>query len=189
MKKFKFLIVSSLSLLLLSGGYVAQADAATTSNFEVVSELVLRETGTDTIYKFDSARTRDEFLKSSSGYSVRSSGVSSTRRKLARSYTSYSRTVPMGRVAYGGQAGAALTLGRGASFSDEKTGVGYTLEESVTHNVPPYKYGQIALRGSCTVNVYNLEVQYLGTKTWRPAGQVTTYSNIRTWTVLNTWGR
>lgn len=88
-------------------------------------------------------------------------------------------------TAYGGAGGASLSINAGASFS--YNGAQFSLGYTTSHHVPPYTYGYVRLRGSYTVNVYKLEVRYLGTNNWVPAGNSSTISNIRTWSELVSW--
>ena len=97
------------------------------------------------------------------------------------------RKAPHQVLYYGGKAGATLTVGAGVSFSAPESGAGLSLNHSVSHNVPPYTYGYIRLKASYTVNVRKLEVRYLGTNKWVPAGQTSTISNVSVWSELVTW--
>lgn len=90
-----------------------------------------------------------------------SSGVSATRRVYLYSYGDSATSPGLSRTAYGGRAGASVSLSAGASFSHPKYGIGLSLSYTATHNVPPYTYGQIALKSTFTVNVYDTVNNYV----------------------------
>lgn len=136
---------------------------------------------------FHTVELRDAFLQSKSGYQTRSNAtnVAGYRTRYHRSYNATATAGAVSPTAYGGKAGASLTVNAGVRFSAK--GFGFKLGGSVTHKVPPYTYGYIRLKSSYKVNVSKLEVRYLGTNTWVPAGESSTISNVRVWGELHTW--
>lgn len=79
-----------------------KADTIPSPDFEVISELVLKENKTGVIYEFENLETREQFLKSrnitsSNASSFRYYGVSSVRRTYLSSYRD---TAVSGRVSY-----------------------------------------------------------------------------------------
>lgn len=190
MNKFKILFLSVLSSLLLLGtSSVVLADVYPGTNYEILSDLVVKEINTGEIIEFYSIELKEAFLESKSVYQTRSNatGVADNRSKYSHSYYGTSTSGAMTGTAYGGAGGATLTLSAGIGFTDPKYGWGFNLETSVSHNVPPYTYGYIRLKSSYKVNVYKLEVRYLGTNKWVPAGETRIPSNKKVWSELATW--
>ena len=136
---------------------------------------------------FYTTELRDAYLESKSMYQTRSNGIADYRTSYSYSYKKSTTSGAVSSTAYGGKAGATLTVSAGVSFSDPESGAGLGLNHSVSHNVPPYTYGYIRLKASYTVNVRNLEVRYLGTNKWVPAGETSTISNVSVWSELVTW--
>lgn len=192
MNRPKLIFFLLFSLLTFGIFLDVKADTIPSSDFEVVSELVLKENKTGVIYGFENLETREQFLKSrnittSNVSSFRSYGVSSVRRTYLSSYRD---TAVSGRVSYtvyGGSSGASVSISSGKIFSSSEYGIGFTYGSVATHFVPPYKYGYIVLKASFTVNIYKLEVKYQGTNEWRPAGRIKTLSNKNVWTELRTY--
>jgi len=165
MNKLKLIFLLLFSLLTFGIFLDVKADTIPGSDFEVVSELVLKENKTGVIYEFENLETREQFLKS---------------RNITPSNASSFRS-------YGGSSGASVSISSGQSFSSSEYGIGFTYGSAATHFVPPYKYGYIVLKASFTVNIYKLEVKYQGTNEWRPAGRIKTFSNTNVWTELRTY--
>ena len=188
MRKFKIFFVYLLSSLLFLGISTAvSADVIPGTNYETVSNLVVKDVNTGEVLRFYTPELRDAFLQSTSRYQTRSNatGVADYRTTYLRSYNDTATSGPVSTTAYGGKAGASLTVNAGASFSHK--GFGFSLGGSVTHKVPPYTYGHIRLKSSYTVKVSKLEVRYLGTNKWVPAGESSTLANVRVWSELRTW--
>lgn len=192
MNRLKSIFLLLFSLLTFGIFLDVKADTIPNPDFEVISELVLKENKTGVIYEFENLETREQFLKSrnitpSNASSFRSYGVGSVRRTYLSSYRD---TAVSGRVSYtvyGGSSGASVSISSGQSFSSSEYGIGFTYGSAATHFVPPYKYGYIVLKASFTVNIYKLEVKYQGTNEWRPAGRIKTFSNTNVWTELRTY--
>lgn len=110
-----------------------------------------------------------------------------TSYSYSYSYESSATSRALSSTVYGGKAKATLTVSVGVGFSAPESGFGLSLNHSVSHNVPPYTYGYIRLKASYTVNVRKLEVRYLGTNKWGPAGETSTISNVSVWSELVTW--
>ena len=189
MIKLKILFFSLLSsLLFLVTTSTVFADIYPGTNYEIVSNRVIKDINTGELLSFYTTELRDAYLESKSMYQTRSNatGVADYRTKYSHSYESSATSGALSSTAYGGKAGATLTIGAGASFSAPESGVGLSLNHSVSHNVPPYTYGYIRLKASYTVNVRKLEVRYLGTNKWVPAGETSTISNVSVWSELVT---
>ncbi|HFR3185159.1 hypothetical protein [Streptococcus suis] len=187
MKKIRMMLLLMISLFCLGSFVVAKAESVPGTNLEIISEMTLKESQSDTYYLFETLEARDLFIESNSKYKLRSNGVSLTRSVFSHSYRDSATSHGVSSIAYGGQAGASLTISAGLGYSVPKYNIGLSLENSATHNVPPYTYGQIVLKSTFTVNVYNFQVQYQGSNTWHSAGKVHKLSNIRTWSELRTW--
>lgn len=183
----KLLILLMLSLICLVGVDSAKAETIPGTNLEIVSKLVVKDVSSGTYYQFETLEGRNIFVESNTKYKSRSNGVRATRRIFSHSYRDSGTSSAISTTAYGGRAGASLTVSAGAGFTHPKYGLGLSLGISATHNVPPYTYGYIILKSTFTVNVYRLEVQYYGSNRWHSAGRVHTFSNIRTWSELRTW--
>ena len=136
---------------------------------------------------FYTTELRDTYLESKSMYQTRSNGVADYRTRYSHSYNRSITSGPVSSTAYGGKAGATLTVSAGVNLSAPESEAGLSLNHSVSHNVPPYTYGYIRLKASYTVNVRKLEVRYLGTNKWVPAGETSTISNVSVWSELVTW--
>lgn len=190
MIKLKILFFSLLSsLLFLVTASTVFADVYPGTHYEIVSNRIIKDINTGELLSFYTTELRDAYLESKSMYQTRSNatGVADYRTKYSHSYESSATSGALSSTAYGGKAGATLTIGAGASFSAPESGVGLSLNHSVSHNVPPYTYGYIRLKATYTVNVRKLEVRYLGTNKWVPAGETSTISNISVWSELVTW--
>ncbi|NQQ99827.1 hypothetical protein HO839_03890 [Streptococcus suis] len=187
MKKMRILLLLLVGLFSFGAYATAEAEDIPGTNLEIISELILKEAHSETYYQFETLEARDLFIESNSKYKSRSNGISLTRSVFSHSYQDSATSPGVSSIAYGGQAGASLTISAGVSFSVPKYNIGFSLENSVTHNIPPYTYGQIVLKSTFTVNVYDFQVQYLGTNTWYSAGKVNKLTNIRVWSELKTW--
>ena len=192
MIKLKLLFFSLLSsLLFLVTTSTVFADVYPGTNYEIVSNRIVKDINTGELLSFYTTELRDAYLESKSTYQTRSNatGVADYRTSYSYSYSYKSSATSGARssTAYGGKAGATLTVGAGVSFSAPESGAGLSLNHSVSHNVPPYTYGYIRLKASYTVNVRKLEVRYLGTNKWVPAGETSTISNVSVWSELVTW--
>lgn len=188
MSKLKIFFISLLSSLIFLGiSPAVSADVHPGTNYEIVSNLVVKDTTTGEVLKFYTVELRDAFLQSQSGYQTRSNatGVADYRTTYLRSYNDTATSGAVSPVSYGGKAGSTITANAGVSFS--KNGFGFSLGSSVTYKVPPYTYGYIRLKASYTVRVSKLEVRYLGTNNWVPAGESSSISNVRIWSELATW--
>lgn len=175
------------SLLFLGISSTVSADVVPGTNYEIVSNLVVKDVNTGEVLRFYTPELRDAFLQSTSGIQTRSNatGVADYRTKYLRSYNYTATSGPMSITAYGGKAGASLTVNAGVKFSKKR--FRFSLGGSVTHKVPPYTYGYIRLKSSYTAKVSKLEVRYLGTNKWVPAGEASTLANVRVWSELHTW--
>ena len=190
MIKLKILFFAVLSsLVFLVSTSTVFADVYPGTNYEIVSNHVVKDINTGELLSFYTTELRDTYLESKSMYQTRSNatGVADYRTSYSYSYKSSATSGARSSTAYGGKAGATLTVGAGVSFSAPESGAGLSLNHSVSHNVPPYTYGYIRLKASYTVNVRKLEVRYLGTNKWVPAGETSTISNVSVWSELVTW--
>lgn len=188
MIKLKILFFSVLSsLLFLVTTSTVFADVYPGTNYEIVSNRVIKDIATGELLSFYTTELRDTYLESKSMYQTRSNGVADYRTRYSHSYKKSTTSGPVSSTAYGGKSGATLTVGAGVGFSAPESGAGLSLNHSVSHNVPPYTYGYIRLKASYTVNVRKLEIRYLGTNKWVPAGNSSTISNVSVWSELVTW--
>ena len=190
MIKLKLLFFSVLSnLFFLVTTSTVFADVYPCTNYEIVSNRVVKDINTGELLSFYTTELRDAYLESKSTYPTRSNatGLADYRTRYSHSYKSSATSEALSSTAYGGKAGATLTISAAVNFSAPESGSGLSLNHSVSHNVPPYTYGYIRLKASYTVNVRKLEVRYLGTNKWVPAGQTSTISNVSVWSELVTW--
>ena len=190
MIKLKLLFFSVLSnLFFLVTTSTVFADVYPCTNYEIVSNRVVKDINTGELLSFYTTELIDAYLESKSTYQTRSNetGVADYRTSYSHSYKSSATSGALSSTAYGGKVGATLTLSAGVGFSAPESGAGLSLTHSVSHNIPPYTYGYIRLKASYTVNVRKLEVRYLGTNKWVPAGETSTISNVSVWSELVTW--
>ena len=189
MIKLKLLFFSVLSsLFFLVTTSTVFADVYPGTNYEIVSNRVVKDINTGELLSFYTTELRDAYLESKSTYQTRSNatGLEDYRTRYSHSYKSSATSEALSSTAYGGKTGATLTISAGVSFSAPESGAGLSLNHSVSHNVPPYTYDYIRLKASYKVNVRTLEVRYLGTNKWVPAVETSTISNVSVWSELVT---
>lgn len=187
MNKLKFIVISFLSVFFLGTAVVVGADTIPGTNYEVISDLSIKDVSSNIVYEFYSTDLRDDFIMANSQYQSRSNGVADYRKIFVSSTRQSYTTGPISATVYGGQAGASVTSQANVSFTVPKTNIGVNIGGSVTHNVPPRTYGYIVGKSSYNLNKYNLQVRYLGTNNYVSAGVAYDVSNVSTWTALHTW--
>ena len=187
MSKVKFIILSFLSIICLCITTISHAETTAVTNYEIISELVIKDNANGTIYKFNSVELRDYFINNNSKYQTRSAGVADVRRTFVRSIRKTLSSGAISNTAYGGVAGATVTSPLTFNFTDPQTGIGISVNLGTSHNVPPHTYGHIVAKVQYNLNEYNLSVRYIGTNTYVPAGKAYDISNVFGWTELRTW--
>lgn len=189
MNKLKLMILSLLGILSFGTVMVAQSETISNSSYEIISDLIVKDTVNSLVYQFDSVDFRDQFLEANSGIQTRSNatGVADSRRKFVSSVRKTLTSGAISSTVYGGKAGASISSDASFGFTDPTSGLGFNLGRSVTHNVPPYTYGHIIGKASYNLNTYRIELRYLGTNRYVSGGTAYSISNVNTWTELRTW--
>ena len=125
MIKLKLLFFSVLSnLLFLVSTSTVFADVYPCTNYEIVSNRVVKDINTGELLSFYTTELRDAYLESKSTYQTRSNatGVANYRTSSSHSYKSSATSGSLSSTAYGGKAGATLTLSAAVSFSAPESG-------------------------------------------------------------------
>ena len=125
MIKLKILFFSVLSsLLFLVTASTVFADIYPGTNYEIVSNRIIKDINTGELLSFYTTELRDAYLESKSMYQTRSNatGVADYRTKYSHSYESSATSGALSSTAYGGKAGATLTLSAAVSFSAPESG-------------------------------------------------------------------
>ena len=99
------------SLLFLVTTSTVFADVYPGTNYEIVSNRIVKDINTGELLSFYTTELRDAYLESKSTYQTRSNatGVADYRTKYSHSYKKSTTSGPVSSTAYGGKAGGSYS--------------------------------------------------------------------------------
>lgn len=182
MLKMKFNLIAIFSVLatclIFVIGQPAKATTISETRFETISELVLYDHSTNSLYEFSSIEAKEAFLGQTAQNQTRYYNPYQQRRFVNRRYTKVGTSHYLVNNVYGGLYGATINIGHSIGTAVEGVNVG--LNYGASFSVPARRYGNIVLRTRFSCTEYTLQTRYQGGR-WVNTGTYIEKKPISTW--------
>lgn len=169
-------ITLSLSFLITP---TIKADIIPGTNYEIISELTLRDTSTNAVYQFSNQTAKNIFLEQMIGISTRSYTPHARRQSVIRRYSYVWQSGHITGTVYGGPYGGTINVGPTFGFTTER-GFSLNVNQGASYNVPPHQYGNVVIKANISATQYKIEQRAPGGK-WQSAGTATVAYPTSAW--------